>query len=94
MSARDTERAEKQHPVRRRKLTSVSRKLIGVEAARFGRMVQAALGAVDRLDGFVNDGAIFLDGMICRVTAESHRNPSVRPHRTTYRKCEAFQDPR
>jgi hypothetical protein len=80
MSARDIERAQGQHPVRRGKQASAIRKLIGIEAnTRFGRMVQAALGAFDRLDGFVNDGAIFLDGMLCRVTAKSHRNPSVRP---------------
>jgi hypothetical protein len=73
MSARDIEPAEKQHPVLRGKLASATRRLIGIKAnARFGRMVQAALRALDRLDGFVSDGAIFLHG----VTAEGHRKPS------------------
>jgi hypothetical protein len=78
MSARDIESAKEQNPGLRVKLASATRKLIGVKGnARFGSIVQAALRVLDRLDGFVNDCGIFFHDVICRVTAENHRKPSV-----------------
>jgi hypothetical protein len=59
-------------------LASETTKLIRIETnAQFSRMVQAALGPFDRLDGIVNHAVIFLDGMICSLTAEDYRNHSV-----------------
>lgn len=78
MSDRAIEPAEEKHSGLRGKLVSATRKPIGVKAnARFGNIVQAALRALNRLDGFVNDCAILPHGMICGVTAESYRKPSV-----------------